>query len=82
MNILTKICVVLLAVTSIVASVFFITMATTDNWRVYYESEKVKNDVLVSENQQLMAGTNDAVQKLNEERKANSDNQSTYRLPC
>ena len=41
MNILTKICVVLLVVASLVASVIFISLATTHpNWRAMFEQEK------------------------------------------
>ena len=43
MNILTKICVVVLLVTSLIACIFCVNMATNEaNYRYYYEQEKLK----------------------------------------
>lgn len=51
MNILTKICVVFLVVTSIVAAVVFINLATVSpNWRDYYTREKDAYNILAANN--------------------------------
>jgi myosin heavy subunit len=70
LNMLTKICIVVLAVTSLVACVVFISLATvTPNWRFEYEREKEAYGRLESESRKHMEATSRLTAELGEARR-------------
>ncbi|MCK5113308.1 MAG: hypothetical protein KAR11_00915 [Phycisphaerae bacterium] len=74
MNILTKICVVLLLVTSLVACVVFVNMATVQpNYKYYYEQEKLKTKQHANSARSKTDTANRSTQELTAAKKKHAD---------